>query len=154
MTLMDSLLQGDFPEKYNWSSEYEVGVPLIDAQHKKLFLIFKNLADSCRQAEEGDGGVQALSLMADYVGYHFNAEEAFWRLDPTIYTAHRKAHYNFVREVYMATGKVQKQEDITDELLQFLGDWLLNHVLGMDRDHFQQLRDNGLVDADGLLKNK
>lgn len=151
MDFMDSLLQGDFPEKYNWSAEYEVGVPLIDAQHKKLFLIFKNLVKA-RQGKNGNQAVlQALKLMADYMDYHFKAEDVFWERDPEVYTVHRNAHYFFIRKVYEATGKIETQGDVSEEVLQFLGNWLVEHVLGMDRDHFQLLRDKGMVGADGSL---
>jgi hemerythrin-like metal-binding protein len=154
MSIEEFLFEGAFPEKYKWSTDYEVAVPLIDAQHKKLFLIFRNLVQSCWQEVKNEAGVQALELMADYIDYHFKAEELFWRLDPTIYKVHRKAHYSFVREVCVVTGRVQRQEDITGELLQFLGDWLLNHVAGMDRDHFRLLREKGVVDPDGFLLQK
>ncbi len=151
MALMDSLLQGDFPEKYNWSDEYEVGVPLIDAQHKKLFLIFKNLINARREKTGNQAVLQALELMADYMDYHFKAEDVFWKLAPEVYAVHRKAHYSFVRKVYETTGKIEKREDVSEEVLQFLGGWLVEHVLGMDRDHFQLLRDKGVVDPDGFL---
>ena len=154
MSIEELLFQGKFPEKYNWTVDYEVAVPLIDAQHKKLFMIFKNLVQSCWQEVKNDVGVQTLELMADYIDYHFKAEEVFWKLDSTIYTIHRRAHYSFVREVCVVTGRVQKQKDITGELLQFLGDWLLDHVIGMDRDHFRLLREKGVVDSDGFLQQK
>lgn len=154
MIKIDSLLNGEFPEKYNWSSDYELGVPLIDAQHKKLFFIFKNLVSACKGENCSNTGIQVLEFMADYMDYHFKAEEAFWELDPFIYATHHKAHYYFVKEVYKATGKVQKQEDINDELLEFLGSWLLDHVLGMDRDHFAELREKGIVDVAGFTLGK
>jgi hemerythrin len=151
MSVRASLLQGDFPEKYNWSVEYEVGVPLIDAQHKKLFLIFKNLIHARKGQGGGQAVMQALELMTDYMDYHFKAEEMFWECDPEVYGIHRKAHYTFVRKVYKTTGKIHKKEDVSEEILQFLGNWLVEHVLGMDRDHFQLLRDKGVVDPDGFL---
>ncbi len=147
---IDCLLQGDFPEKYNWCSDYEVAVPLIDAQHKKLFLIFKNLINARRKKIGTQAVTQALELMTDYMDYHFKAEETFWELDAEVYAIHRKAHYLFVREVYSATGKIQDEQDVTEEILQFLGNWLVAHVLGMDRDHFQILRERGVLDPDGL----
>lgn len=151
MTVIDSLLHGEFPERFNWSADYEVAVPLIDAQHKKLFLIFKNLVLACKNENTSNTGVQTLEFMSNYMDYHFKAEEAFWELDPEIYAEHRRAHYYFVREVYQATGRVQNQKDITEELLQFLGSWLLDHVLGMDRHHFDILRAHGLLGDDGNL---
>ena len=154
MIHIDSFLTGDFPEKYNWSASYELGVPIIDAQHKKLFLIFKNLVNACKSDHNADGTGKALELMVDYVDYHFKAEETYWELEPTIYVPHRKAHYYFVKEIYFATGNIRMQEDISDELLHFLANWLLEHVLGMDRQHFQELRDLGLVDAHGFALKK
>lgn len=152
--MIDVFLRGDFPEKYNWSVDYEVGVPLIDAQHKKLFLIFKNLVNACKAQRPVNGGGQALELMVDYVDYHFKAEELFWELEATIYVPHRKAHYFFVKEIYVATGNVRMREDISEELLSFLATWLLEHVLGMDRLHFQKLRDLGLLDDNGFMLKK
>ncbi len=150
MIEIKSLFHADFPEKFDWSTGYELAVPLIDAQHKKLFIIFKNLVLSCKRNTE-NAGVQALDFMTDYMDFHFKAEEEFWHLDPIIYTTHRKAHYYFVKEVYSATGKIRKQGDISEDLLQFLGTWLLDHVLGMDRNHFAALRQAGLVDRHGFI---
>jgi hemerythrin len=154
MSQIASLLHGDFPQKYEWSPEYQLGVPLIDAQHKKLFFIFKSIVSACKGEKCSNAGVQVLEFMSDYMDYHFKAEEAFWELDPVIYATHRKAHYYFVKEVYKATGKVQNQEDISDELLEFLGSWLLDHVLGMDRDHFAELQEKGIIDLVGFSLEK
>ncbi len=154
MSKVDSFLKGDFPKKYTWSPDYELGVALIDAQHKKLFLIFRNLVEACKGDSKTNAGGQALELMVEYVDYHFKAEEEYWQLEPAIYALHRRAHYYFVKEIYAATGNIQKQRDISEELLVFLASWLLDHVLGMDRDHFQKLRDLGLVDVSGFCVNK
>jgi len=153
MSQVESFLHGDFPEKFIWSTAYELGVPLIDAQHKKLFLIFRNLVESCKADNNEKGGSQALELMVEYVGYHFKAEEKYWELDLDIYVPHRRAHYDFVKEIYFATGKIHVREDISEVLLHFLASWLLDHVVGMDRAHFQKLRDSGLVDANGFVVN-
>ena len=67
--------------KFEWNEIYELGIPEIDLQHKKLISISNELYDV---ATKGDVNLKItmskiLKNLTDYTVYHFTSEEEFMK---------------------------------------------------------------------------
>ena len=125
-------------EKIVWSDAFSVGVPAMDAQHRKLVNMINQLADC--HAEQGVGASsgfhEILSAMFDYTQGHFKSEEAY--LEKIAYphlSAHEKEHQAFLEKatalaVVSADG-VQDSAGLHD----YLKGWLLEHILKSDMQY-------------------
>ena len=115
-----------------WSSRFELGVPFIDADHKVLVGLLNRMHDASRSS--GDltdlGGI--LSALVDYTRYHFAREER--AQDASGYPdvdEHREQHARLAieaRRLFEAYRRDPGGIDIGD-LLDFLSDWLMDHIL-------------------------
>jgi hemerythrin len=127
-------------EKIQWQIAYQVGVPEVDQQHKKLFDMLNRLQDIYESGNVKSEIQQVLEEMGDYLNTHFSCEEIYLKNHPRI-EAHRKEHWFFVEK----TMKFTKNFDLNDavfeyEILDFLKRWLINHVLNTDIVYFRELK--------------
>ena len=139
----------------DWDDTYSVNFAQIDQQHQRLFDMINQLhVATTRQRTQstvtGDAQeretiasvVRELATMADvldellsYVYYHFSAEENLMlaRSYPD-YAAHKSAHTRFNERVL--TFKQDFDEGgalCSSEIVEFLRDWLTNHILIVDK---------------------
>ena len=63
-----------------WKDDYEIGVELVDKQHKELFKRLGDFIQTVRSDEEKEKKKEevekTLNFMGEYVTTHFDAEEA------------------------------------------------------------------------------
>ena len=62
------------PETTNWNDSYLLGIPMIDNQHKKFFVILDNLV-TLNQKQEKSEMHSLINELQNYVIYHFQTEE-------------------------------------------------------------------------------
>jgi hemerythrin-like metal-binding protein len=122
-----------------WSDALSVGVAAVDEDHKKLVSLVNALFSACFVGV-GDEAVSAvLKELIDYTQYHFAREEAFLRshgspaLEP-----HAEEHRKLTEQV-LAISR-QGASALSDEVLQFLRDWLTHHILETDMASFRPYR--------------
>lgn len=136
-----------------WKDKYNIGVPLIDEQHKELFRRVADFVQTLRSPGDWRNKVpkvnETLSFMKDYVVTHFHDEEEFQKKIgyPDI-TAHRKIHNDMVD--YVNNVAIQYEKEGYNEILmqQFAGKllaWLINHVASSDQRIGAYAREKGVV---------
>ena len=139
-----------------WKDKYELGVPLIDKQHKELFRRVEAFLQTLRESSSWEEKVQrvneTLEFMNGYVVEHFHDEEAYQKkIGYPGYEAHRKIHAEMVRYVLQVTAEY-KQKGFDQQLMQqFAGKllaWLINHVAAEDQRIATYAIERG-VEADG-----
>lgn len=114
-----------------------IGVPEIDAEHKKLFELIAN-TDAALKA--GDYGVsEALTLLNELKQYavtHFAHEEAYMEeIHDAELERQRAEHATFIEKINtysFADVTDESAKSIMLELLEFLSRWLMGHILGSD----------------------
>ncbi|MFI3138194.1 MAG: bacteriohemerythrin [Methylococcaceae bacterium] len=124
-----------------WSNMFSVGVNEIDNQHKKLIDLINQLNDAMKAGKGADVLGKVLSELVNYTVYHFGYEEGLmgqhkYEESPT----HKGEHKKFVDTV----GDFKKKFDsgnavITVEIMNFLRDWLTNHIMKTDKKLGQAL---------------
>ena len=117
-----------------WADKYRIGVLEIDEQHALLFQLLSDFEQASIEKTSSDLSAEVLQRLISYVKFHFRAEEKlmakikFPELDEHV-TMHRNFEGKVV-EFILETE--QKQNDISSALIQFLKEWLINHILAED----------------------
>ncbi len=139
-------------EQLQWNERFSVGVGLIDNQHKKLFSIINDLIVAKENSQQQDVIEDILTELIAYTEYHFSSEEKLIKIHPK-YEDHCRIHKNFVAKVAEQAEFYQSsKQDISDETLEFLINWLKNHVLKTDLFFFNKLKNQDGEDWDELTQ--
>ncbi|WP_312813012.1 hemerythrin family protein [Sedimentibacter sp.] len=124
-----------------WKDKYEVGVELIDNQHKELFRRVEDCIKTIRSTTLGEEKAQkvneTLEFMKEYVVEHFRDEEEYQiKIGYPDYEKHKQIHDSMVSFVLEVSEEYEK-DGYNDALIQkFAGrllTWLINHVAAEDQ---------------------
>lgn len=118
-----------------WTPDYSVGIAEIDRQHKVLLEHFSIIEGQIRSGNSWSDLHLAIVRLRDFAECHFFAEETLMAM--FAYPGaddHAKAHRSFFERLDTMEHKAIR-EDVAPELLHFLRYWLIDHILGADRDY-------------------
>ena len=129
-----------------WDSSFGVGVEKYDNAHKVLFNMVNDLADAMQQKKSKEAVGRVLNGLAEYTINHFADEErnfAQTRYPEEI--QHKALHKKLLDQVTELIGKFNAGEPlITQDVINFLQDWLINHIKGVDKRYGPHLNKNGI----------
>ena len=129
-----------------WTSQLATGVKFVDEQHRKLVDMINNLYKAM-QTGQGKAVVEKLlDDLANYTVYHFDAEEkVFHKTHYPETTAHIKIHEDLKSKVTSFINKYKSgSENISMDLMNFLKDWLENHICKTDKRYVKTFLDAGI----------
>ena len=88
-----------------------------------------------------------LNFLIRYTAEHFSEEEKLLEdYDFPDYAVHIKHHARLIREVQDLKGKYAAGEMRMDmSIINFLKDWIINHILTEDRKYGPFLNDKGIT---------
>lgn len=119
-----------------WSDAYCLGMPEIDDQHKVLFDLMNQMWDSIIRRASWDDTLEILTELEMYTISHFGEEETFMRVIAyPEFDRHKKYHEEFVARIASEKKAIQEGGELSLDLLRFLRDWLVNHILVADKDY-------------------
>lgn len=127
-----------------WADAMAMGIARVDEEHQRLLEIFNRIAQAQGEAASQEAVLACLDELDDYTHYHFPEEERLmrhWRLDPSHRAMHLQAHESFrgfLRQARAFAG--EQTPEVTVELLAFLAQWLLQHVMEVDRRMAREIR--------------
>lgn len=118
---------------FDWKSEYDLGIPIIDAQHRGLaaalnslhFAIVNHLGDTMLDP--------TIEMVKAYAGVHFTTEELLFRQCGYPDAERHAALHNKLLETMFERGQESLFNQDAGEFLDFLKNWLITHVLREDR---------------------
>lgn len=124
-------------EVFPWNKNFEVGVPLIDEQHQKLVELLNVLAGHLAYQSDIPTLNNVFNDLAEYAIYHFQAEERVWHEffpEDAWETKHKDDHRRFLTTVnrIMSEKTVRPLDQVIEEILTFLTQWLAFHILDTD----------------------
>ena len=126
---------------FPWKAQYSVRIEEIDKQHQKLIGFINDLHAAMMR---GEGKQELERILGDLIRYtesHFTFEERLLRTRGYAeLAAHQAQHRNLTKQVLelrdrFAAGKMT----VTMEMMQFLKNWLANHILGADMRYSKEL---------------
>ena len=123
-----------------WKDEYSLGNDVIDTQHKFLFQMLNELAEAGPGDKESAAYI-CLSRMEKYAQDHFRDEENFMRENnyPGL-EQHIRAHEGFMVRVSDYQEAVFGGYVPFADMLEFLKNWLVEHILVIDRQYMHHIR--------------
>lgn len=129
-----------------WKNAYSVGIKQIDEQHKKLFAHINNLYSSMTEGKDKQILEALLNDLAEYVYYHFGVEEKYFE------EFNYEEKKNHVLQHKMYTDKIKSfqeahknnQNFLSFEIIDFLENWILEHVTGEDKKYTKCFNSNGI----------
>ncbi len=131
---------------FQWTPELSVNVKEIDNQHKQLVNLINLLHDSMKSGKGKDVMGKVLNDLTDYTVYHFGTEERLFQKYGYIeYPQHKKEHDDLTKQVLDVKSKFEAgQTTVTIEVMNFLKDWLNNHIKHSDKKYSAFLNSKGV----------
>lgn len=129
-----------------WSDALSVICEEIDRQHRKLIDIANRLNHALRAGSGNAICERILDELFKYTATHFAFEEKLMADHHYVHRdAHIAAHRKLIDELSAFKGRHDTGEAISIELMNFIRDWLLNHILKVDRTLGHDLAVRGLA---------
>lgn len=132
---------------FTWNDTYSVSVKGMDEQHKKLFDIINQLFTAMSAGKGKEALEPVLKEMYDYTVTHFTAEEKLLQeLGYPGLVEQKRQHAIYVQKVAEMQQKLgtSAKMALPMETSQFLKDWLLNHILVVDKKYSNFLTGKGV----------
>ena len=129
-----------------WDSSFATGIAQYDNAHKVLFKMVNDLHDAMQQKRSKEAIGQILNGLAEYTVNHFADEErAFAKTNYPEEAQHKLLHKKLIDQVVELQGKFQSGETVlSQDIINFLQDWLINHIKGVDKKYGPHLNKNGI----------
>ncbi|MDH4157520.1 MAG: bacteriohemerythrin [candidate division Zixibacteria bacterium] len=120
-----------------WDSTYSVYLEEMDRQHRRLIAIINRLDQAVRQGRGKDEVGQVLNELAAYTRYHFTDEETLMtQHDHPKLENHIEEHRVFVQKIQDChTQYLYGDPRVATEVLDFLANWLVDHIQGSDKEY-------------------
>lgn len=124
-----------------WSSQYELGIEVIDNQHKRI-VEYINQIHELSHSNSGDVS-EVLHNLVDYTYSHFAFEEALMEEAgyPAL-TEHQFTHRTFIKQIETLKQRFNQGEQVAQELAAMLQHWLLNHIQEDDSSYSSLVKSN------------
>ena len=129
-----------------WNAGLSVGIVEIDRQHQRLVEMINDLNDAMKQGKGKDVLGKIINGLTNYTGTHFRIEEKYF--DQFRYpdaNNHKKAHLDFTKKVTEFKDGFDKGNiSLSIEIMNFLSNWLQNHIKGIDKKYGPFFKEKGL----------
>jgi len=130
-----------------WNNNLRVNISKIDEQHRKLVSIVNDLNSAMGLGKGKEIMGNVLSSLIDYTKSHFATEEEL--MEKYVYPGyltHKADHDALTKQVNETMKKFTEGKAIvTVEVMNFLKDWLINHIQNTDKRYAPYLNSKGVV---------
>ncbi len=125
--------------QFIWQDRFNIGVEVIDREHRKLFSIMNRLMKFREQEDKSQWVCQeGVKYFKDHAMKHFAEEEVYMAsIDYKGFETHRRLHDNFRQKTLPALEEELNRTNYSEGAIShFLGvcaGWLIGHTLTEDR---------------------
>ena len=130
-----------------WKEDFSVKVRQFDDQHRKLIELVNKLHDAMKQGKGAQVLNDVLSSLAAYTQTHFSDEERIMLQNryPGFFE-HKRSHDQLVARVRNFQREVEAgSATVSLGLMNFLKEWLLQHIQGVDMKYGPYLNGKGIA---------
>jgi hemerythrin len=122
--------------KFLWTEQLNVGVEVIDRQHRRIVEYINQLDDARSGGQTREEIGYLIHDLVDYTISHFGFEESLQEEAGYPFSkSHKKVHELFTQRVSEYQERHDKGEDISKALNSLLVTWLFNHIKRDDADY-------------------
>ena len=135
-------ISADISDLIVWDDSIQFGIDTIDRQHHRLVDLINNLHGAMRRRSGKTVMGPILEALAEYTVRHFEEEEQLMaKADFTELAGHKRLHEKLVGQVMEFKNQFESgSTTVTMDLMNFLSDWLVNHIKGVDRKYLPALK--------------
>ncbi|MCX6712073.1 MAG: bacteriohemerythrin [Candidatus Vogelbacteria bacterium] len=133
-------------KKLDWDDKYSVGVEEIDKQHKQMFVTINELLDIIHANKPIEHLQSVIDGLVAYKVFHFATEERYFKEFNYEETEdHMAKHREFNERLTALQAKYPTFSlEFAFELIDFLEDWLVDHLMTVDQKYVKCFHDHGL----------
>jgi hemerythrin-like metal-binding protein len=129
-----------------WNENLSVGVEAVDSQHKRLIQLINETHSAMLEGRSSEQMAMVINALIEYTKSHFAFEEdVFNKFGYSEKEGHILAHQTLTEKVVRYKEKYESGETILGvEMLGFLKDWLIGHIVGVDKRYQSFFIDHGI----------
>ncbi|MCB0996729.1 MAG: hemerythrin family protein [Acidimicrobiales bacterium] len=117
----------------DWTTQYDLGVTSMDAQHKALVASMNALHARAEAGAPGDELLRLVDSLADLTQRHFAAEEEHMeRIGFPGLTSHKGIHVTLLDKLATHRADVAAKGAPDEKFFAFRRFWLTSHITGID----------------------
>lgn len=133
-------------ERISWESTYSVGSPEIDAEHKRIIEVINLLLADVDTSVRSETMSEVLTMLTMYSVEHFRSEEGLLeRLEYADLQQQKEEHRQYRRKVVaLCQATMDHNESAPRELVEFIRDWWMQHILVSDAKYRTLLAVHGV----------
>lgn len=130
---------------FEWKEEYTVKVKIFDEQHQKLIQTIDDLYQAILKSEGKEVLKKVFESLNEYAKNHFATEEKYFdELKYPEAATHKALHEKFKKDIaemeFHSAG-----DDTPFDVLFFLENWWINHILDVDKKYSNFFNEHGLL---------
>ena len=133
-------------EIIKWGPNFELGIAMIDNQHKRWIQFINDLYKGLNEGKEAEDLSVVFKKLMDYTDYHFGFEEKYMNEFGYEQThEHEILHEKFISGLNkMFLDYIEGRSDTVYNLILFLKKWVTNHVIVTDRKYVELFKKHGI----------
>lgn len=140
--------------KFIWTDQLNVGIDVIDQQHRRIVEYINQLDDARSNGMSNDEISWLLNDLVDYTISHFGFEESLQEeAKYPFLTSHKKVHELFTKRIAEFQKRAEQGEDVVKALNSLLVTWLFNHIKRDDNDYVESVK-NYLLQKQDFVERK
>ena len=130
-----------------WAPRMSVGVSILDEDHKRIMKMINKLHDAMAEGRAKKIMGEIFHDLMVYINLHFETEESMFK--QTGYegaTEQVRQHKEFATKTMLIMGQFREDPESVKpmEVLYFLKDWWLDHIMNADKKYAPYLNANGI----------
>ncbi|MCP4709804.1 MAG: hemerythrin family protein [Planctomycetes bacterium] len=132
---------------FEWDQSLQVNIQEIDQQHQKLINLLNDLHEAMKNRTAPDILENLITQLVHDAGEYFTTEENYFQqFGYPETTSHKMAHRKFTARIEQfaqdfKTGKMH----LTTEIMEYLKDWLKEHIQKTDQHYAQYFQKKGVT---------
>jgi|ERR1035438_977957 hemerythrin len=124
-----------------WSEQFELGIGLIDFQHRELFEALNALADAIRDGAPEPRLDEGMAFIAQRTIKHFQTEETLMKeIEYPSRGRHTEQHNELVLQVRFLQYEQMKGRPVTLDTAAAMSDWFDHHIKESDMAYADHLK--------------
>jgi hemerythrin len=145
-TVKEGAINLDFLEQnvyIVWKPEYNLGIPIIDDQHRGIVTIINSLYFGMQNNYVHHTFVPIVEMINSYSQFHFLMEEDFYAKTGFPNLKHQQEMHRGLISELARVGKQSKEEKDPYPFMAFMKKWWIDHICSEDmlfRDFLQTLK--------------
>ena len=130
-----------------WGPKLEVGIGIIDSQHKRLVDLINKLDVATKEGRAAETVGETLKGLIDYTHTHFRTEQELLKEhNYEDYALHCREHRIFTDQIEIYLDRFNAGSlRMSGDVMAYMRSWLLTHIGSSDRAYTGTLKNAGVT---------